>query len=139
MSQESQLDPQRPIVFFDGECGLCNGTVDWLLKIDRRGDLLFAPIQGQTAKEKLPELESDPAQWSIYYLDENGLKARSRAVVAIMSRVGAPWSALRWIKLIPRPLRDFFYRVIAHNRYKWFGKRETCRRPEPHERDRFLD
>lgn len=131
-------ESQDPIVFFDGVCGLCNSAVDWLLRVDRRGELKFAPIQGETAQRMLPPFGDEPEAWSIYYVGPEGIKTHSNAAIAIARRLGGAWSALAWVAIIPRPLRDLVYRFIARNRYRWFGKLDTCRLPSPEERARFL-
>lgn len=129
---------QQPIVFFDGECVMCNGFVDILLKVDPLGIILIAPLQGQTAKQYLPPLPIDREAWSIYYRDESELYDQSDAFIQVCKRLGGVWSAFNAIRLIPRPVRDRIYRFIACNRYRLFGRRATCRMPSESERERFL-
>jgi predicted DCC family thiol-disulfide oxidoreductase YuxK len=128
----------QPIVFFDGVCGLCNGIVDILLKIDRRGALRFATLQGETAARELPVQPGSTDEWSVVYMDERGAWRESDAVLAICSRLGFPWSAAGVFRVIPRGLRDRIYRWIGRHRYRWFGRRETCRLPSSEERSRFF-
>ncbi len=130
--------PRRPIVFFDGVCGMCNRFVDLLLKVDRRGIFLFAPLQGETARSLLPPLPADPAAWSMLYLDERGLHDQSDASLEVYRRLGGLWSVLALARFVPRFLRTPVYRWIARNRYNWFGRRDACRVPTPAERERFL-
>ncbi len=130
--------PVKPIVFFDGVCGLCNATVDLLLRIDTRQIFLFAPLQGETARRALGVPPADASEWSILLLDERGLHQRSDAALEICRRLGWPWALLGLLRWVPRGLRDAGYRVIARNRYRWFGRHETCRVPTPEERERFL-
>ncbi|MFN8634914.1 MAG: thiol-disulfide oxidoreductase DCC family protein [Chloroflexota bacterium] len=128
-----------PIVFFDGVCGLCNGSVDWLMARDRRAVLRFAPLQGETAQRTLGPLDDDPETWSMVLVDETGRYRRSDAAIKIVEYLGGPWAiAGRVIGIVPRGLRDAGYRWIARNRYRWFGQHETCRIPTPEERSRFL-
>lgn len=127
-----------PIVFFDGVCGLCNRTVDLLLKRDTRGVLRFAPLQGDTA-QKLLTADDVESLSSLVFWDGANLYRRSAGTVRIFWRLGGLWkvlAALLW--LVPLPIRNAGYRVIAAYRYRWFGKRETCRMPTPEERERFL-
>lgn len=133
------MSPDR-IVFFDGVCGLCNATVDFLLARDSGHRLLFAPLQGETARKRLPaSIAPDSAELkTILFLDEGTLRRRSTAVLRAVAALGGIWNAALLLLLIPRPLRDFVYDVIAHNRYAWFGKRDTCRLPGPGERGRIL-
>ncbi|MBL7647361.1 MAG: DUF393 domain-containing protein [Candidatus Hydrogenedentes bacterium] len=128
----------RPIIFFDGVCGLCNRFVDLMLRVDSRQVFLFAPIQGETARALLPPIGEDPEQWSMVYLDERGMHDQSDASLEICRRLGGLWSVLGWLRLIPRLVRDPVYRAIARNRYSLFGKRDTCRVPGAEERARFL-
>jgi predicted DCC family thiol-disulfide oxidoreductase YuxK len=129
---------QKPIVFFDGVCGLCNGFVDVILRADKAGALHFAPLQGDTARRLLPSPPDDAETWSMLYMDERGLYTRSDAALEILRRLGGIWSVLALIRVVPRFLRDAVYGVIARNRYRWFGKRAVCRIPTPKERDRLL-
>jgi predicted DCC family thiol-disulfide oxidoreductase YuxK len=130
--------PTHPIIFFDGECGLCHRFVNFVCKADKKAVFRFAPLQGETAKAILPPGPTDPGQWSIVYLDEHGLYRRSDAALEVCRRLGGWWKLWYLFVLVPRPLRDALYRLIAHNRYRWFGKREVCRLPTPGERERFL-
>ncbi|HZT07191.1 MAG TPA: DCC1-like thiol-disulfide oxidoreductase family protein [Chloroflexota bacterium] len=132
-------DVRLPIVFFDGECGLCNGTVDVLLAVDRRAVLHFAPLQGVTARELLPPLPPDEATWSIVYLDERGAFERADAVIEICRRLGGVFALAVVGRALPVPLRDGIYRAIARGRYRLFGRRATCRAPSEREHARFLE
>lgn len=129
---------KQPIVFFDGECVMCNGFVDILLQVDPSGTILIAPLQGQTARQFLPPLPTDREDWSIYYQDEFDLYQQSDAFIQICRRLGSVWSIFGVIGLIPKPIRDRIYRFIARNRYRLFGRRDTCRMPNESEQERFL-
>ena len=130
--------PGRPILFFDGVCGLCNRSVDFALARDRRQRLLFAPLQGDTARERLDQTDVESLQ-TVILVDARGVHRRSSAVVRVLWLLGGLWrvaGTLLW--LIPRPLRDLGYKLVARYRYRWFGRKETCRMPTPEERARFL-
>lgn len=129
---------QQPIVFFDGECVMCNGFVDILLKVDPLGTILIAPLQGQTARQYLPPLPADREAWSIYYRDDTDLYDQSDAFIQVCKRLGGVWSFFTVIHWMPRPIRDRIYRFIARNRYRLFGRRATCRMPNKAEQARFL-
>jgi predicted DCC family thiol-disulfide oxidoreductase YuxK len=126
------------IIFFDGECNLCNGFVNLLLDIDRHQLFKFAPLQGETAARLLPPLSSDRSQWSIFYLEGDNLYSQSDAAIEIAQSLGGFWSLLTIGRLVPPTIRDRAYRSIASNRYLWFGRLDTCRLPNPADRDRFL-
>jgi predicted DCC family thiol-disulfide oxidoreductase YuxK len=128
----------QPIVFFDGECVMCNKFVDALLKIDPSGQILIAPLQGQTAQRYLPPLPLNRGEWSIYYLDNTHLYQQSDAFIQVCQRLGSIWSVFSLISFIPRPIRDKLYRLIAHHRYQLLGRRSTCRIPSKQEEMRFL-
>jgi predicted DCC family thiol-disulfide oxidoreductase YuxK len=128
----------HPIIFFDGVCGMCNRFVDVVLRADRHGTFRFAPLQGETASQRLPALPEDPTEWSLVYLDERGIHDQSDASLEIYRRLGGAWWLLSLLRLVPRAVRNALYPVIARNRYRWFGRRSTCRVPGPAERERFL-
>lgn len=128
-----------PVVFFDGVCNLCNGSVNFLIDRDARGRLLFAPLQGPTfrqVREAHPELEE---LGSIVLLDEAGVHLKSKAALRILTALGGVWRLASILYLVPRPLRDLLYDFVAKRRYRWFGKSESCRIPTPELRARFLE
>ena len=127
-----------PIIFFDGECMLCNGFVDFMLEIDTSGIFRLAPLQGQTARQLLPPLPNNCEEWSMFYVDEQGIYQQSDAALQICRRLGGFWYYLSLASIIPSSIRDFTYRIIARNRYRWFGRRPTCRKPSEQEKARFL-
>ena len=130
--------PHPPIIFFDGVCSMCNRFVDLILRIDSKGVFRFAPIQGETAERLLPPLSKVPQEWSMFYLDERGIREESDAFLEVYRRLGGAWWLFSLLRVVPRSVRDFTYRTVARNRYRWFGQRETCRIPSPEERCRFL-
>lgn len=128
----------HPVIFFDGVCGLCNSTVDFVLSKDQSGLFRFAPLQGETAKKHLPPSDIEQLE-SIVLLDDKGLHRHSTAVVVMLNSLGGKWKiagGMLWI--IPRPLRNVGYRLVSRFRYLIFGKKETCRIPTVKERDQFL-
>ena len=141
----SEADRPTNVVFFDGVCGLCNRFVDFVLSRDRRGAIRFAPLQGETAKRR-PNAECrepnaiDSTFSTVVWSDSRGAEfLRSAAAVRVLWQLGGVWWLIGWLLwLIPLPLRDLGYRVIAANRYRLFGKKETCRMPTAAERARFL-
>lgn len=138
VSEHPELQVGHPIVFFDGVCGLCDRAVKRLLKMDGRRVLRFAPLQGETAHELLAAQDTQDLKSMIVY-DGRGAARYSTAVVRILWHVGGFWRFLSYcLWLIPKPIRDFGYRFVAHRRYRWFGKTEACRLPQPGERELFL-
>jgi len=129
---------EKPIIFFDGVCAMCNTFVNFALRIDRHGLFLFAPLQGTTAHELLPPLSDDPRDWSMIYLDEAGIHDQLDASLEVYRRLGGVWRVLSLMRYIPRSIRNPLYRILARNRYRWFGRKEQCRIPTEAERQRFL-
>ena len=115
---------------------MCNAAVDFCLK--RSDDLLFAPLQGETATAKLAPGDRDLN--SVVLLQPSGeVFRRSTASLEAAKTFGGVWPLLASLGLlVPRFLRDGVYRVIAKNRYRWFGRRDKCRLPTPDEASRFL-
>lgn len=135
------MSPQKisfqTILFFDGVCGLCNRSVDFLIRRDKHNRLLFAPLQGQTAKEMLPEKAITDLN-SMALLDNGHLYYKSTAVLRSVKRMGGLWSIFSAFLLIPAFLRDPIYNLVAQFRYRVFGKKESCRIPTPDERNKIL-
>jgi predicted DCC family thiol-disulfide oxidoreductase YuxK len=129
----------KPVIFFDDVCIMCNTFVNLLLRVDRRQQFFFAPLRGETAGKLLPPLPDDPTAWSMVYVDEAGIHDQSDASLEVYRRLGGLWWLLSLARFVPRAIRNPIYRIIARNRYRWFGKRDTCRIPSAHERARFLD
>ncbi len=129
----------NPILFFDGVCGLCNSVVGWVLRNDRLGIVLFSPLQGETAQERLADGDRGRLD-TVVFIEGDRITRRSTAIVRLLSHLGGVWAVLAWLLwLIPWPLRDVGYRAVSKLRYRLFGKKETCRLPTPDERARFLD
>ncbi|MDX1968908.1 MAG: DCC1-like thiol-disulfide oxidoreductase family protein [Planctomycetaceae bacterium] len=130
--------PQRPIVFFDGVCGFCNFWVDFVLSRDPDGKLMFAPLQGVTAEQLLPTEDREQLHSLVLWTPRLSYR-RTCAVVRILWTLGGVWWLFGWLLwMIPRPLRNLGYYVVARNRYRIFGKKDACRMPTAAERSRFL-
>ncbi len=132
------MSPEPTIVYFDGVCGFCNRTVDFLLRRDRQARLRFSPLQGETAKGHLSEGDRVNLN-SLVVSQGEATYRRSAAVVRILWELPGLWPLAGWsLWLIPKPLRDLGYGVFARLRYRLFGRLETCRLPQPGEAERFL-
>jgi len=128
----------RRIVFFDGVCGFCNASVDFLLKHDRREVFRFAPLQGETARQLLDPADTENLHTLVLWVDGDCYR-RTAAVVRILWQLSWFWKILGTLLwLIPLPLRDLGYLLVARNRYRLFGRKDTCRMPTPAERMKFL-
>ncbi|MEZ6048149.1 MAG: DCC1-like thiol-disulfide oxidoreductase family protein [Planctomycetaceae bacterium] len=128
----------KPVLYFDGVCGLCNRFVDFVLRHDRNQNVLLAPLQGETAGQQLLAEDRENLS-SVVFQNHLGTFRHSSAVARLLWELGGIWTLLGWLLwLIPKPIRNWGYRVVARNRYRFFGKKETCRMPTPEERARFL-
>lgn len=118
--------PAISIVFYDGYCGLCSGTVKFLLAKDKNKDLYFAPLEGRTFINLLHSGEVLDRKNSVVFYHDGVAFYESDATFAIMSVLPSPWRILALLKFIPKSIRNFVYRIIAKNRISWFGKHDTC-------------
>ena len=138
METKDRTDNQTPIVFYDGDCGLCDRCIKFLIRIDRNRMLSYSTLQGETAARMLGEPTGDPAVWSIKLLSEGQLYDRSTAVLRAIALTGGFWKVAKLLLAVPRPIRDAVYRWVATNRYRWFGKTDACMVPTPALSERFL-
>jgi predicted DCC family thiol-disulfide oxidoreductase YuxK len=145
-------DEQRPtavegahLVLYDGVCGLCNGLVQFVLAHDRHGLFHFSSLQSETARVVLAPFGSSPDDLATLYVLVNYRGAapvqltRSRAVLFVMAALGWPWKAMGLLAVLPSPILDRLYDVIARNRYRMFGRHERCLLPRQEYRRRFID
>ena len=130
----------QKIIFFDGVCNLCNRSVDFLIKQDKKGVLKFASLQSDFAKSFLPEdLVNSADLDSIVFSDGKKFFTKSSAVLEICKSLGGGFHFFRIGYLLPPFLRNALYTLIANNRYKWFGKKNQCMIPTADLKERFLD
>ena len=128
-----------PLVLYDGQCGLCNRSVQMILRHDRRGCFRFAALQSELGQALLKR-HGLPAEAisTVVLVDDGEVFTRSRAAFRIAGKMDAPWPALRALGIVPAPLRDVVYDWVARNRYRWFGRTDACMLPPPEVRARFL-
>lgn len=132
------LTPGEPVIFFDGVCGLCNVWIDFVIARDHQQKFRFGALQGETAQDWL-QIAPGASFDSVTLADRTGIHRKSDAVWRILMHLGGAWRILGWLlRLVPPPLRNWGYDFVARRRYRWFGKKETCRLPTPAERGRFL-
>jgi predicted DCC family thiol-disulfide oxidoreductase YuxK len=136
---DRKADAVGPIILFDAECILCSANAQFVLSHDRSNRFRLASMQGEVGAALYRRFGIDPANPdSIIIVDGDRMLRDSDAVLAIYAGLGWPWKALSVFRLIPRFLRDPLYLFIARNRYRIFGKRESCWLPAPEYRDRLL-
>jgi predicted DCC family thiol-disulfide oxidoreductase YuxK len=130
---------EHPVVLFDGDCNLCNGIVDRLLRLDRDATLRLAPLQSRAGQRLLVDHGLDPGRRDTLVVIAGGrAHLRSDAALAVAAALPVPWSWLRALRVVPRRWRDRLYGAVARRRARWFGTRATCRVPTAAERARFL-
>jgi predicted DCC family thiol-disulfide oxidoreductase YuxK len=128
-----------PIIVFDGLCPLCSANALFVVKHDRMGHFRLASMQSDAGAALYRRFGIDPADPETLILIEGDRALRdSDAVIAIWRGLGWPWRLAGAARIVPRFLRDPLYRLVARNRYRLFGRRETCRLPDPAFRDRLL-
>lgn len=124
---------------FDGDCVLCSANARFILRHDRRGRFRLATMQGEAGAALMARCGIDPLDPETFILVEGERVRRdSDAALAIAEGLGWPWTMLAALRIVPRPLRDALYRLVARNRYRWFGRREHCFAPTPEQADRVL-
>jgi Uncharacterized protein conserved in bacteria len=127
------------IILFDGVCNFCNGSVNFIIERDQKSYFKFAPLQSETGQEMLDKYGIDKTETdSVILIEDEKAYTHSTAALKIARRLDGAWSLLYAFIAVPRPLRDFFYRVFARYRYKLFGRRDACMMPTPDIRARFL-
>ncbi len=127
------------IILFDGLCNLCCVAVDLIIANDRRERFRFCPLQLEAADKLLQNRQPDQDNRGAIVFIENGrFYVGSAAWFRIARYLDGWWRLLYVFLAVPRPIRDLVYNLIANNRYKWFGKRDTCRVPTEDMRRRFL-
>ncbi|MFI5453792.1 thiol-disulfide oxidoreductase DCC family protein [Pedobacter sp. UC225_61] len=130
----------HPIIFFDGICNLCNGAVQFTIKRDHKNIFHFASLQSEYATEKIALFNIAPENLDSFILLENGkVYQRSTAALRVVRKLNGLWPLLYGFIIIPRFIRDAVYNYIAKNRYKWFGKQESCWMPTLELKEKFLD
>lgn len=127
------------IVLFDGVCNLCNGAVQFIIKRDSKCQFRFAPIQSALAVELLSSYSSEFDRNDSFALIENGaLYSQTDAALRIARQLDGLWFLFTVFRVVPAPIRDLAYRLLGRNRYRLFGKRESCMIPTPELKNRFL-
>jgi predicted DCC family thiol-disulfide oxidoreductase YuxK len=134
------MNAEPSIVLYDGVCGFCNSSVQFIIKRDPSKRFKFAPLQSEIGKSLAATHGYDPEQIDGLILIEDG-KAywKSSAALQIAKRINWPWPVFAALLIVPRVVRDWFYDQFAKRRYRWFGKLDECAVPSEADRARFLD
>lgn len=135
----SRIQDSYDIVLFDGVCNLCNFAVDLIIRNDKKGRLKVGALQDAKTKELLKEYDINSEYLdSIILIRGDRVFYKSRAALEVTKQLKGLWPLLYGFIIVPNFVRDPVYDWIARNRYRWYGKRDTCRLPTPEERARFL-
>jgi len=129
----------NPIVLFDGVCNLCNSSVQFLIKNDKKNILFFASLQSEAGQALLKKFDLPTNVFNSFVLvDGEQIYLRSSAALKVASYLGGFWKVLQVLWIVPRFVRDGVYNLIAKNRYRWFGKKTECMIPTPELKAKFL-
>jgi predicted DCC family thiol-disulfide oxidoreductase YuxK len=130
---------QHPVILFDGVCNFCNGTVNFLLGQDKKKRFRFAALQSEAGKNLLAQYGLPKENIDTFILLDRGkVFKRSTAALRVGNKLPWYWQWTQVFWLAPKFLRDGVYNLVAKNRYKWFGKKDTCMIPTPEMQNRFL-
>lgn len=135
----SAVAASHGVVVFDGVCNLCSHAVQFIVAHETAPTLQFAALQSAAGARLMRELELDPVDAKTFVLIEDGAAYfRSAAAIRLARRLRLPWRLLALVRVVPRPLRDCGYDLVARHRYRWFGRRESCSVSDPTLAARFL-
>ena len=130
---------EQPIILFDGVCNFCNSAVNFTLKRNSKANIRFAPMQSEAGLKLLQEYKLPPDDMQSFIFIENGkLYKRSTAALKVCKHLRRLWPLCYGFIIVPAFIRDGIYNWIAANRYKWFGKKDSCMIPTPEIKARFL-
>ena len=129
----------QPVIFFDGVCNLCNASVQFVIAHDKKDQFKFTALQGDYAKEVLSKFNADPQKLNtILLLHEGRLYTKSSAALRVAGKLNGLIPLLYVFLLVPKFIRDWFYDIIAKNRYQWWGRQESCWVPTPELKNKFI-
>jgi predicted DCC family thiol-disulfide oxidoreductase YuxK len=134
------VDNDKPIIFFDGVCNLCNRSVQFIIKKDKKKQFRFASLQGNAGQELLKKFKLPADNFNSFILAEGDqIYTRSTGVLRMLKKLGGGWQLFYGFIIVPKFIRNAVYNWIARNRYKWYGKRNECMVPTPDLKERFLE
>lgn len=127
------------VILFDGVCNFCNSSVNRVIENDPKDIFRFAPLQSEAGQQLLKQYGIDPGMTdSVVYIENGKAYVRSSAALRIARRMKGLYPALFGFIIIPPFIRNAVYDLIAKNRYKWFGKKDSCMMPTPEVRRKFI-
>ncbi len=136
---EVEIKTDKPILLFDGVCNFCNSSVNFIIDNNSKKDILFSSLQSETGQLLLKKFGLPLESFSSLVLVEGDkYYTESAAALKVASHLDGIWNKLALFRIIPPFIRDGVYKIIAKNRYKWFGKQDQCRLPSKETKERFL-
>lgn len=131
----------KKLVLFDGVCNLCNATVVYIIERDKKDEFRFAPLQSKIGQQVIDKYNIDTSKIDsiLLYSNDAGLSYRSTAALKIANGLGFPQNLMTVFFIIPPFIRNWVYDYVAKNRYKWYGKKESCMIPTPELQSKFLE
>ena len=128
------------VILFDGVCNLCNAAVNWVIDHDSRNVIKFASLQSEYGQQMVKQHHlTNEYMNTIYLVEGDKVYSRSTAVLRTLKHLTGIYSLGYGFIIVPRFIRNFFYNLVARNRYKWFGKRDVCRIPTPELKAKFIE
>lgn len=137
----SKIQTNKQLILFDGVCNLCNSSVLYVIKRDKKDKFLFAPLQSDIGKEIIKKFNINPNTIDsilLYNPAKNSLIYKSSAALHVAKQLGFPTNLLSIFLILPAFIRNWIYNYIAKNRYKWYGKKEACMIPTPELQSKFI-
>ena len=133
------ITSEKKVILFDGVCNLCNSTVQRIIKNDKKDIFRFTPLQSAVGMVMVTELGIDTAKTdSIILVEDESYFVKSTAALKIARGLSGTYPLLYGFMIVPSIIRDWVYDYIAKNRYKWFGKQNSCMLPTPELKKKFL-
>ena len=135
------IPKNKKLILFDGVCNLCNNSVQYVIKHDKKNQFMFTALQSDVGKEIIEAYNIDTKKTDsiLLYSPEKGIDYKSTAALKIASKLGLPINLMGVFFIIPPFIRNWVYDFIAKNRYKWYGKKDACMIPTPELKSRFLE
>ncbi|ARV08563.1 thiol-disulfide oxidoreductase [Winogradskyella sp. PC-19] len=136
------IPKHKQLILFDGVCNLCNSSVLYVIKRDKENQFLFAPLQSKIGETIINEFNIDTTQTDSILLfkpETHKITSKSTAALKVAKSLGFPTNILSIFLIVPTGIRNWVYDFIAKNRYKWYGKKESCMIPTPELKSKFLD
>jgi predicted DCC family thiol-disulfide oxidoreductase YuxK len=136
----SVTNSHHPVILFDGQCNLCNGVVQFIIKRDKTDAFRFASLQGRYGQSVLEKYGLPREDLNTFILlDGDRIFSKSSGALQVCRILGWPWKIFNLFILVPSFIRDMAYEWIAKNRYRWFGKKNECQVPSPELSMKFMD